>query len=69
VREAGLAASVGGGLDQPLAAVRIGHRHVALEQVEAGHGFNMPFLGNLTKHPVYKSDKQYRIYAGRRRKS
>jgi len=29
--------------------------------VEAGHGFNMPFLTNLTKHPVYKSDKQYRF--------
>jgi multiple sugar transport system substrate-binding protein len=29
--------------------------------VEAGHGFNMPFLANLTKHPVYKSDKQYRF--------
>jgi len=28
--------------------------------VEAGHGFNMPFLTNLTKHAVYKSDKQYR---------
>src|SRR2546426_891678 len=29
--------------------------------VDAGHGFNMPFLTNLTKHPVYKSDKQYRF--------
>jgi len=29
--------------------------------VEAGHGFNMPFLTNLTRHPVYKSDKQYRF--------
>jgi multiple sugar transport system substrate-binding protein len=29
--------------------------------VEAGHGFNMPFLANLTRHPVYKSDKQYRF--------
>jgi multiple sugar transport system substrate-binding protein len=28
--------------------------------VEAGHGFNMPFLNNLTNHPVYKSDPQYR---------
>jgi len=28
--------------------------------VEAGHGFNMPFLNNLTSHPVYKSDPQYR---------
>jgi hypothetical protein len=27
----------------------------------AGHGFNMPFLTNLTKHAVYKSDKQYRF--------
>jgi multiple sugar transport system substrate-binding protein len=29
--------------------------------VEAGHGFNMPFLNNLTSHPVYKSDPQYRF--------
>ena len=29
--------------------------------VEAGHGYNMPFLTTLTKHPVYKSDKQYRF--------
>jgi len=29
--------------------------------VAAGRGFNMPFLNNLTKHPVYKSDKQYRF--------
>jgi multiple sugar transport system substrate-binding protein len=29
--------------------------------VDAGHGFNMPFLTNLTKHSVYKSDKQYRF--------
>jgi ABC-type glycerol-3-phosphate transport system substrate-binding protein len=29
--------------------------------VEAGRGFNMPFLTNQTKHPVYKSDKQYRF--------
>jgi len=28
--------------------------------VEAGHGYNMPFLATLTKHAVYKSDKQYR---------
>jgi multiple sugar transport system substrate-binding protein len=28
--------------------------------VEAGHGFNMPFLNNLTNHPVYRSDPQYR---------
>src|SRR6059036_3405121 len=28
--------------------------------VEAGRGFNMPFLANLTKHAIYKSDKQYR---------
>jgi hypothetical protein len=28
--------------------------------VEAGHGFNMPFLNNLTNHPVYGSDPQYR---------
>ncbi|TXL81686.1 extracellular solute-binding protein [Vineibacter terrae] len=28
--------------------------------VEAGHGFNMPFLNNLTRHPVYESDPQYR---------
>jgi multiple sugar transport system substrate-binding protein len=28
--------------------------------VEAGHGFNMPFLNTLTNHPVYKSDPQYR---------
>src|SRR5439155_13360017 len=30
----------------------------------SGHGFNMPFLTNLTKHPVYKSDKQYRFIPG-----
>src|SRR5439155_1764203 len=29
--------------------------------VDAGHGFNMPFLSNLTRHAVYKSDKQYRF--------
>ncbi len=29
--------------------------------VEAGHGFNTPFLTNLTKHPVYQSNKQYRF--------
>ena len=29
--------------------------------VEAGHGYNMPFLTTLTKHSVYKSDKQYRF--------
>ncbi|HEX9555099.1 MAG TPA: extracellular solute-binding protein [Reyranella sp.] len=28
--------------------------------VDAGHGFNMPFLNNLIGHPVYKSDPQYR---------
>jgi multiple sugar transport system substrate-binding protein len=28
--------------------------------VDAGHGFNMPFLNNLVAHPVYKSDPQYR---------
>jgi len=28
--------------------------------VEAGHGFNMPFLNSLSAHPVYKSDPQYR---------
>ena len=27
----------------------------------AGRGFNMPFLNNLTKHAIYKSDKQYRF--------
>jgi multiple sugar transport system substrate-binding protein len=28
--------------------------------VDAGHGFNMPFLNSLISHPVYKSDPQYR---------
>jgi multiple sugar transport system substrate-binding protein len=28
--------------------------------VEAGHGFNMPFLADLANHRVYKSDRQYR---------
>jgi multiple sugar transport system substrate-binding protein len=28
--------------------------------VEAGHGFNMPFLNDMMNHPVYKSDPQYR---------
>ncbi|MBI3514599.1 MAG: extracellular solute-binding protein [Proteobacteria bacterium] len=28
--------------------------------VEAGHGFNMPFLANLANHKVYESDPQYR---------
>src|SRR5262245_56636335 len=31
--------------------------------VEAGHGFNMPFMANLTKHPVFQSNKQYRNMA------
>jgi multiple sugar transport system substrate-binding protein len=29
--------------------------------VAAGRDFNMPFLTNLTKHAVYKSDNQYRF--------
>jgi hypothetical protein len=34
--------------------------------VEAGHGFNMSFLKNLTNHPVYGSDPQYRHMSRRR---
>ena len=29
--------------------------------VEAGHGFNTPFLASMAKHPVYQSSKQYRF--------
>jgi ABC-type glycerol-3-phosphate transport system substrate-binding protein len=31
--------------------------------VEAGRGFNTPFLNTLTKHPVYQSNRQYRHMA------